>query len=201
MSSVQRLAAYSGPVGGAIGLIATLLAVALSPTFTWTGSALSELGGPTAANPWLFNWGLIVSGIVALPFAWAVWAAAENATQRTGAGTFALCVIALALVGVYPIDTDLHGPTALAYFAFLAATLWIHGSGTVLAGRPRAGLVAIWFGIVDVLTWIVWYLVGPGTAAVPELVGAGLLLAWIVLTARSFEFVALGPLSGAAPGG
>lgn len=185
MPDVERLAVGAGVVGPLVGFAATLSAAILSPSFQWTGNALSDLGAATAANPWLFNYGLVASALLTLPFAWAVWAAAGHPVQRLGALTFAASTVGLGLVGLFPIGSDLHGPVAIAYFTFLTFTLWVHGSGSVLAGLARPGLVAIWLGIGHVLLWVLWIAAGFGGIAVPEIVGSLSIYAWILLVVRS----------------
>ena len=184
MVTVERVAVRAGVVGPPVGFAATLAATFLSPTFRWTADALSDLGAATAANPWLFNWGLVASALVTLPFAWALWAAAAHPLQRLGTVAFLASTLGLGLVGVFPVGSDLHGPVAIAYFAFLTVTLWVHGTGSVLAGRLRTGLAAIWLGIGHVLFWIGWIAAGPGGIAIPEIVGSVALYAWILVVVR-----------------
>lgn len=195
MLDAERLAVRAGVVGPLVGFAATLSATALSPTFQWTRNALSDLGAASAANPWLFNYGLIASALLTLPFAWAVWVGADHPLQRLGALAFAASTVGLGLVGVFPIGSALHDPVAIAYFTALTFTLWIHGSGTVLAGLARRGLAAIWLGIGHVLFWIVWVAAGPGGIAVPEIVGSLALYSWVLLVARSMSYEGIGPAS------
>jgi len=193
MPDLDRLAVRGGVVGPLVGFGTTLAATASSPSFRWTGSALSDLGAVGAANPWLFNYGLLASALVTLPFVWPVWAAADHPVERLGAVAFALSVVLLGLVGVFPIDTALHGPVSAAYFTLLTVTLWVHGSGWVLAGLPGRGLIAIWLGIGHVLFWIGWVATGPGGIAVPELVGSLAFYAWILLVVRTLPADGIGP--------
>ena len=185
MADVDRLAVRAGMLGPLLGFATTLAATASSTSFRWTASALSDLGAAGAATPWLFNYGLVASALVTLPFVWPVWATAANSVERLGALAFALSVVLLGLVGVFPIDTPLHGPVSVAYFTLLTVTLWVHGSGWVLAGLARRGLIVIWLGIGHVLVWIGWVAVGPRGIAVPELVGSIVFYAWILLVVRT----------------
>ena len=185
---VDRLAVGAGIVGPLVGFAATLSATVLSPGFRWTGNALSDLGASGAANPWLFNWGLVASAALTILFSWALWRGATNGLQRLGTVTFAGTNAALALVGLFPTGTDLHLPVAVAYFVLLTFTLWIHGSGWVLSGLARRGLAAIWLGIAHVLLWIGWIAAGAGGIAVPEIGGSLALYAWVLLVVRSLPF-------------
>jgi len=198
MVDVEWLAARSGVVGPLVGFAATLSATALSPTFHWTANALSDLGAAGAANPWLFNWGLVASAVLTVPFAWPLWVEADHPLERLGSATFAGSTVALALVGLFPEGTSLHLPVAVVYFSLLTFTLWIHGSGWVLAGLSRRGLLAVWLGIGHVLLWIGWLAAGFGGIAIPELGGSLALYAWILLVVRTRPVAA--PASGTTSG-
>lgn len=181
--------AWAGVAGSLVGFAAVLLAALLSPAFSWTADAVSDLGAPGAAVPWLLNGGLVASGLVSLAFAWVIWRVADHPVQRVGAAAFALAMASLGLVGLFPLGTDLHGPAALAYFGLATVTLWVHGTGTVLAGAPRRGLASVWLGILHVVSWVAWAAgFGPGPGlAIPEMVGSILFFAWVLLTTLALE--------------
>lgn len=184
MADSHRVLVWTGVAGSLLGFATTLLATVLSPTFSWTANALSDLGAPAAANPWLFNGGLVAAGLVSLPFAWVLYDAARHAVERLGAVVFAATVTDLALIGAFPEGTAVHFPLAVAYFTLLSFALWLHGSGTVLAGDARRGLAAIWLGIGNVLVWVLWTAFGTEGLAIPEIAGTLLLLAWLVRTTQ-----------------
>jgi hypothetical membrane protein len=71
VTDLDRLGRASGVAFPVVSLGAILLATLVSPTFTWTGSALSDLGAFGAPTALLFNGGLVLAGLVAFPFvAW-----------------------------------------------------------------------------------------------------------------------------------
>lgn len=185
MVDADGLARRAGVVGPLVGFATTLAAIAASPTFRWTASALSDLGAPGAATPWLFNGGLVASALVTVGVAWVLWTDARHAVERLGTVVFLTSTVALALVGLFPEGTSLHSPVSITYFALLTVTLWVHGTGWALVGRVCRGLLAIWLGIAHVLAWIAWLAAGPGGIAVPEMGGSLLFYAWILLVVRS----------------
>lgn len=193
----ERVAARAGVIGPLVTFLTTFAATVASPTFRWSVSALSDLGAPGAANPWLFNYGLVVGMALTLPFAWALWTAAAHPLQRLGTAATAATIVLLGLVGVFPAGTDLHLPVAVAFFVGVSLTTWIHGTGTVLAGKARRGLLAIWLGIVHLLVWAGWAALGVGGIAVPEMAGAVLFYGWVVLEARSMGVVGGRPSTSA----
>lgn len=175
---------WSGVAGALVGFTTVLVAMILSPTFVWSSHAISDLGRPGAANPWLFNTGLVASALLSMPFAVVVWKRARNGLERVGAVSFGFTTTALALLGVFPSGTALHLPISVSYFVLGTLTLAIHGSGVVLAGAPRLGLGYHWLGLGHALSWVLWYFglrIGPGLA-VPEFIGSVLLLVWVLST-------------------
>ncbi|MFC6991340.1 DUF998 domain-containing protein [Haladaptatus sp. GCM10025707] len=185
--NTHRAGALSGILAPGITLGAILLATLLSPTFTWTGSALSNLGGAGERTAWLFNGGLMVGSLVALPFVAVIVRAARNWWQRVGVGFLALSLVALFSVGVFPIGTAYHFPAALSFYLLLTLALWVHGTGSVIAADVSFGLASIWLGIANIMTWMVWVSTGDLTRsglAIPEIIGALIFGGWMAFAAR-----------------
>ncbi|ELZ26315.1 hypothetical protein C474_21501 [Halogeometricum pallidum JCM 14848] len=171
----RPLARLAGPLGAVVALAGIAVAVALSPSFSWTASALSDLGvDPRTSLP--FNGGLLVGGCLALGYVPAL-----RDASRTVAATYALCAVAMAGVGAFPSDQPLHYPAAVSFFVLLAATLALDGARRRTTATGRVSLL---LAVVSVAAWPLWGLsgLGPGIA-VPELVGALSLAAWVVALA------------------
>ncbi|SDJ90133.1 hypothetical membrane protein [Natronorubrum texcoconense] len=177
---------------GAI-LLATLLAA--PETFTWRGRALSDMGRYEARTFRLFNGGLILGGLLGIPFAWRLWVASRSGLERLGV---VLWIATVGLVGVgvffighteFYLGTDLHAPAALVYFGLAPFAQWVYGTGQILADERRLGLVSIWLGIVHPLAWLGWLLSRNGASdpmawfAVPEMVAALAFGCWILVLA------------------
>jgi hypothetical membrane protein len=171
----RPLARLAGPLGAAVALAGVFLAVALSPSFSWTASALSDLGvDPRTALP--FNGGLFVGGCLALGYAPAL-----RKDSRAVAAAYALCASAMAGVGAFPSDDPLHYPAAVAFFVLLAATLALDG---VRRRGTTTGRVSLLLAAASVAAWPLWFATGLGSGiAVPELVGALSLAAWVLALA------------------
>lgn len=82
---VERLPDYAGLVGGGGSLATTLAATLLAPWFAWSRNALSDLGAAGEPTAPLFNGGLLVGGVVAAAFAWALWRRAGAVVERLAA--------------------------------------------------------------------------------------------------------------------
>lgn len=168
--------------GGAAVVVAmggVLAATAVSPTFVWADSALSDMG-VTGASAWLFNGALILGGLLALPYAWMLWTAAADRLSYLRAGTFLVAVVAMAGVGLFPSGHPLHLPMALGFYLLAMLTLLADGVARIRLGR---GKLALLFGLAVPMVWPLWLLwlpFGPGIA-VPEFVGALLFSTWVVV--------------------
>lgn len=176
----RRVAAASG-VGAMIAALGGIaLAVALAPWFSVTANALSDLGvADRAAVATAFNGGLLLGGAVALAYAWALWAAAETHSTRLVAVEFGVAAGLMAGVGAFPSGSSLHFPVAIGFY--LALTLVLATDGAVRRATT-AGQLALAAAGVHVGQWWLWTAgvrFGPGLA-IPELVGALLLAAWVL---------------------
>jgi hypothetical membrane protein len=188
MNRTRTLPERSGLAAPVVTLGAILVATVLSPSFSWTASALSDLGRPGEPTTWLFDGGLIVGALLALPFVWGLWSNRENGFDAVGTVLLLLSLVSMALVGVFPEGTELHFPMALTFFSALTYALFFLGTGRVVAGVTRFGLAGIWLGIGHVTSWVVWAVgvrLGPGLA-IPESVGAATLAVWMVATVARF---------------
>jgi len=168
-----------------------LLATLLSPSFAWTVNALSNLGAETDVSTSLtilvFNGGLITGGVAGVAFAVALRAGSRHTFERLGAVVYAIAVLAMAGVGVFPQDRALHFPMAGGFYLLFTVAFWIYGAGNVLAGEPTRGRVTILLGVAHLVMWVGWVqtvgLTGGGLA-IPEIVGALVFGGWTVVTAR-----------------
>lgn len=185
--SRSRVAAVSGVGASTLSFGGIVLAVALAPWFSLTDNALSDLGvADSAAVATAFNWGLILAGLVALPYAWALWTSAsesrgrvDSLVARAVAVGFALAALLMSAVGVFPSGDPLHFPVAAGFYLALTAVVGVDG---LRRWRTTTGKAAVAGAVGHLGQW--WLYVegvrlGPGLA-IPELVGAGLLVAWVV---------------------
>lgn len=184
----EAVARASGVAAVAVAFAGILAAVASAPWFSWASNALSDLGVAGGLTAALFNYSLVAAGVLALPFAW--WLAA-TAASRFGVLTaigFAVTGACMAGVGLFPSDTALHVPMAAGTYLGLTYTLALDASAGVVSGDVRRALAGIWGALGHVTMWLAWAAAGPVVGvdglALPEVVGALLLAAWVVATAR-----------------
>ncbi|MBP1662009.1 MAG: conserved hypothetical rane protein [Thermoplasmatales archaeon] len=100
------------------------LSIASSPWFTWTQHALSDLG-IQENSAFLFNYGMIIGGFLALIFSFGLMKILAN---KLGAYVLALSSLALIGVGLFPETFfTLHFLTSASFFILLAFGLLIIG--------------------------------------------------------------------------
>lgn len=166
----RRAAGVASP---AVAIGGILLATLLDPTFSWTGDALSDLGiRPSSALA--FNGALILGGLLGVPYAHLLF----ERTRRAVAVAFGAGTLCLAGVGLFPIGSALHAPTAIGFFLLATVAMAVDGVArrSEATGRATLGLAA-----GHVVSWVTW---GAGLwsvsgLALPEFVGALIVAAWI----------------------
>ena len=201
----RRIATYCGVAAPvvALGAIVVATVVASPETFTWRGRALSDMGRYGTRTFVLFNGGLVLGGLLGLPFAWRLWIAARDPFERIGVAALVVATVGLIGVGVFFIEhtafyleRELHGPAALTYFAVAPVAQWCYGTGAIRAGRIRAGFASFWLGLAHPLVWLGWLLFllarpgGPNATAwfaVPEFVAALAVGCWFVVLAADLR--------------
>lgn len=206
----DRLAALCGVAAPTVAIGSILLAtvIASTETFTWRDRALSHMGEAGTETFVLFNGGLVVAGLVGIPFGWLLWREARNRLERLGVGLLAAAVVGLVGVGVffighdsYYLPVDLHAPAALVVFLGAPVAALLHAAGLRREGDGTAARITALLGVSHFITWIVWVAAVGGSEsmpwfAVPEMVAALLFAAWIY-------YLAIPRLAGgdaAAPG-
>lgn len=162
-----KISGISGMIVPFIAFTLILLAIAYSPSFSWTRNALSDLGVQEGVTAVLFNTGLIISGILAVLFATGLFAFLQgNLLSRIGAFVLVLDMFALTAIGVFPGNVKpLHFYASVAFFALLPMSMFLLGVAFLRTSRTKLGFFTFTAAIVAASVWIVPF--GKGVA-VPE---------------------------------
>ena len=117
---LRRVAGVCGITSQSVGLISLLATVSMSPWFSWTGNHLSVLGVKGSATT-LFNFGLILTGVLSLIFAIGL---GKNPLSRRllgqlGVASLVLGSVALSAMGTFPRTTGLSHNLASLAFSYL----------------------------------------------------------------------------------
>ncbi len=112
--------------GGFCGILAPFLAYGLiaisilvNPDFSVTESALSELGASDAVYSNIFNFALVISGILFILFLLSMFRLCESQIGFIGIGGMIIGAICMVLLGgLFPLGTSPHTALALLFFSF-----------------------------------------------------------------------------------
>lgn len=184
-SRANGVAAVSGVCSILVALGAIGAAVALSTRFSLSANALSDLGRTGWNSTAVFNLGLVLGGVLALPLGIVLARNARTLLHAAGSVAFSLSAVSLALVGVFALPAPEHGLVAIGFFLSFTVAFVLYGVGDVRSGARGRGLGTVGLAVVHVFGWTVWLGTGtPGGLAIPELVGSACLAAWVLTTAR-----------------
>lgn len=183
-TGVNRTAAAFGVLSILVSLGAIGVAILLSARFSLATSALSDLGRAGWNATAVFNGGLLVAGLLALPFGIVLARDARTLLHAAGSVAFSLSAVSLALIGVFALPAPEHGLVAIGFFLAFTVAFILYGIGDVRAGARGRGLATLGLALVHILGWTIWLAAGtPGGLAIPELVGSACLSAWVLATA------------------
>jgi len=173
---------YCGVLSPIAAFVLVSLAILISPWWSWTENALSDLG-VDGTNALLFNSGLILSAILFFIF---VLGGLKRFFQnqvigRIGVFFLVLVAVFLFLIGVFPEPTPyrLHIIVSVGFFATLVLSLLILAAALLrIPSERKIGVFTLTLAIIALLPWVIpnpWKGV-----AIPELVAALAEAVWSV---------------------
>lgn len=167
---VSKKAALLGMLGPVIGIAGIFISMALSPEFSWSEHALSDLGIMEFGI--FFNTGLIICGIFYLLFSIGLLLniGREKMGMRIGSLFLILASIALAGIGAFTMDDAtyaVHFIFAMSFFALVLLAYIILGLSMIKDTEFRMlGVLGIVFGSMGIAGWAL--MGGSGAWAIPE---------------------------------
>ena len=190
----QRRIVIRFRISGACGILTPImafmsisLAINSAPEFSWMENALSDLGVMPGVTSELFNYGLIISGILGFIFATSLFRLvrfeilSRDARLRypphrglSGALIFSLACLALIAIGVFPENVRfLHSFASVAFFVLLIGSLLRIGVGFLQVRKKSMAVFTLLLGVVAAVPWLLLFLVRyVSGVAIPELISA-----------------------------
>ena len=145
---IIRIAGACGILLPFVVFVTLGVSISLSPWFTWTESALSDLG-IQQNTALLFNNGIILAGLLTFVFSMGL---IKVLSKKTGAFFLMVSSVALIGIGLFPETIfTLHFLTSATFFVFLAIGLLV--IGLTVRKTPferRIGLLALLFVILAI---------------------------------------------------
>jgi hypothetical membrane protein len=177
----------SGILGIAAPVIAftcTLLSISFYQSFSWTANALSDLGVENGFSAPLFNFGLILSGILALLFVTGLFKFMhEGTTGRVGAFILGSATIALTSIGIFPENVKLaHYFASVAFFVIFPISMFAIAAAFMHERKMKMGLFTIAVAIIAGVPWIIQFVFQYfPNVAIPETISALSAAAWAMV--------------------
>jgi len=165
---LRKIAGVCGIASPLVGLAVVLVTISRSPWFIWTGNHISVLGVRGSATM-LFNWGLILTGLLSLIFAIGLGKSLlSSQLGKSGMASLILGSIALSAVGIFPRNIDFpHDLASITFFMFISLALLLIGVTSIRTSQMIWGLLSLTPGIfIIVLMLVPWPWSG---GAIPQL--------------------------------
>jgi len=174
----ERPLRYLGIAALTLAVLSIAAAWLVNPWFSLWRHAYSDLGGPRAYQPWIFNYGLVASGLLTSLYSLWLFKSSLNKFECAGSAFTFIAGLFLALIGMFPLGTDPHFFVSVWFFVQigLAAVAW--GLGLIYRGAKWLGsasllIVALSVAAASIVKW-------PSIAAL-ETLGIAAVAAWILL--------------------
>lgn len=177
-------------LGGVAGILAPVpvftsigLAIATHPSFSWLNNALSDLGVVPGITSLLFNFGLLVSGLLSFSFGVGLYNFLNRgALGKMGTIIFSVAGIALTGIGVAPENAEpFHIVFSVAFFSLLPISLLVISGYWLISRENRFALFSLLVALLALSPWILFsqirYVQG---IAIPELFSGFAGAIWIV---------------------
>ena len=178
----MKLHRILGIAGAVTAYLFITICIGVSPWFNFYNNALSDLGNSAThdATSWIFNTGLILSGLLEASFA--ILVLAKNLSWKYVVWTIPLIIasIDLAMLGFFPENTGgIHLAVSIIFFAFIEITMLIYSYASWPLGSPVIGAVALIMGIASA---IIWFAKWPWSGvAIQETVTSFAATFWLIL--------------------
>jgi len=183
-----RISGVCGILTPVVAFTCIFLAVASAPEFSWVDNALSDLGVMPGVTAAVFNYGLIVSGILGFIFTTSLFRvmrvfeilSAEGKPHLlfyrgfVGALFFSSACLALVAIGVFPENVrHLHFFASVAFFVLLICALGSLGIGFWQVKQKQLAAFTLLLGVVAAAPWLLLFVVRyVSGVAIPELIAA-----------------------------
>ncbi len=157
--------------------ITIITSILLNPWFKFAKNAFSDLGASNACMPWIFNYGLMITGVLIILYSFAQFLDSMNILEYLGSGYTNVMGIFLMLIGLYPTGTYPHTFVSVWFFiqGDLAIAVW--GLGLIIRRWYRLGLSYITLALISP---IIAYIIKWPSIATLEVFGILVLDIWII---------------------
>lgn len=185
---ISRVLLLTGPIAFAVFAIGVVIASRANPWWDFFRDAFSDLGGPRAGAPWIFNTTLIIAGVLFSLYALGLLGLSTSKVSSFASGLLFTAGLFLALIGVYPSGTKPHAFISLWFYVQSYIGVCALGAGLLLEKNTVCGAVLLVLGALPIpLAQVVELAVGWPSVAVLELAGALFIFAAALVAIACFS--------------
>ncbi|MFQ6054042.1 MAG: DUF998 domain-containing protein [Candidatus Bathyarchaeia archaeon] len=166
---IVRVAGFFGVAAPILGFAIVFLAIWVSPWFSWTGNALSDLGVEGFGSV-VFNSGLPMTGALLTVFSLGLFELTRGCwAGRLGSALFLAAALLLSAIGVFPETAGrIHYHVSVAFFVSLPRSVFALGASMIRRGVKGLGILSFAAGAAAAGVWTL----GWSAVAIPEALSA-----------------------------
>ncbi len=171
--------ALIGPIAAIYAWIIIYTCILMNPWFVFTEHAFSDLGGSSANNPWLYNYGMMSIGLLIIIYSIYLVYISKNKLMTVGSSFAIIAGIFLIMVGVYPSGARPHVFVSTWFFLQFDLAIIIWGLGAYRLYRDFVSLSLLLIGFVAP---IIGFLAPWPSAATVEAFGVLVIDFWVAVS-------------------
>ncbi len=156
--------------------ITIIVSISINPWFRITNNALSDLGGgnmilnshPAPADPYVYNIGLMITGIIIAIFSSYVIMYSRNKIENAGASFFIMAGLFLTLIGIYHEGTYPHDFVSIWFFIIASIAYATIAISLFFSKFSKTGISLL---IILIISWILFIIIPRQSVAEDEIFG------------------------------
>ena len=155
--TISRIAGICGILLTVVSLT-TILVSSIMFQLDWYQNVLSQIGAGDDLTAKIFNYGLIIAGILGIVFAYGLFKVVDYAISKIGCILFLVASISVIGIGIFDMRYGgLHDLIALLFFGISPISIGVIGAGFIVKRRIKIGIATIIPAVVSGLFAIVTY--------------------------------------------
>jgi len=172
----------TGIMGFIGGWLVILVSISRNNWFVFTENAFSDLGNPGANDPWIFNYGMMVTGLLIALYGGYLIKVSFNKKGTVGGASTIITGVFLTLIGIFPEGSKHHSFVSICFFTQGVLTVLIWGLALYRDEHlKREGVI---FLVLSIFGTFAAFLVPWPSPAVAEAYMILILNIWVILMRR-----------------
>ena len=179
-------------LGGSAGIFTPVSALVFISTsilsyrgFSWTNNALSDLGVISDPTATLFNFGLFLSGLLALAFSIGLFVLFQDRLSgKIGAGVFVLACLSLEGISFFNENVrPFHYIFSVAFFVFMPISLLIIAGYYIETRQKWMVVFTLLMALIAAAPWVLQFTFPyVANVAIPEAISSVAGSVWVLVT-------------------